>query len=65
MSATKKIVLASIVYGILFVLLGYLLGSYNCTKKKYKMNLKCVEGKLYEEIRPNMFADSHLECFER
>jgi hypothetical protein len=29
------------------------------------MNLKCIQGELYEEIRPNMFVKSHLECFEQ
>ena len=33
--------------------------------KKYHMNLKCIQGELYEEIRPNIFAKSHLECFEQ
>jgi uncharacterized membrane-anchored protein YhcB (DUF1043 family) len=35
------------------------------TQKKYKMNLKCVQGELYEEIKPSMFVRSHLECFEQ
>jgi hypothetical protein len=34
-------------------------------KKKYSMNLKCVQGELYEEIRPNFYIKSHLECFEQ
>ena len=34
-------------------------------QKKYSMNLKCVEGELYEEIRPNFYIKSHLECFEQ
>jgi uncharacterized membrane-anchored protein YhcB (DUF1043 family) len=34
------------------------------TQKKYKMNLKCVQGELYEEIRPHFYVRSHLECFE-
>ena len=34
-------------------------------QKKYKMNLKCVQGELYEEIRPNFYVKSHLECFEQ
>ena len=38
---------------------------YDVTQTKYKMNLKCVQGELYEEIRPNMFVKSHLECFEQ
>ena len=38
---------------------------YDITQKKYRMNLKCVQGELYEEVRPNMFVRSHLECFEQ
>jgi len=34
------------------------------TQKKYSMNLKCVQGELYEEIRPHFYVRSHLECFE-
>lgn len=44
---------------------GYIIGEYNHTQQKYKMNLKCVQGELYEEIRPNIYAKSHLECFEQ
>ena len=44
---------------------GLGVGMYDTTQKKYKMNLKCVQGELYEEIRPNMFVKSHLECFEQ
>ena len=47
------------------VLIGYGLGSYNHTQKKYKMNLKCIQGELYEEVRTNMYVKSHLECFEQ
>jgi len=50
------------IVGILF---GILISTYNTTQKKYKMNLKCVQGELYEEIRTNMFIKSHLECFEQ
>lgn len=39
--------------------------SYNSTIKKYHMNLKCIQGELYEEIKPNIYAKSHLECFEQ
>ena len=39
--------------------------SYNSTIKKYHMNLKCIQGELYEEIKPNIYARSHLECFEQ
>jgi hypothetical protein len=34
-------------------------------QKKYSMNLKCVQGELYEEIKPNFYIKSHLECFEQ
>ena len=34
-------------------------------RKKYKTNLKCIQGELYEEVRTNMFVKSHLECFEQ
>ena len=57
-----------IVVGIMFLIVGlagYAWGQYDYTQKKYKMNLKCVQGELYEEIRPNMFVKSHLECFEQ
>ena len=52
-----------IVVGIMFLIValaGYAWGQYDHTQKKYKMNLKCVQGELYEEIRPNMFVKSHL-----
>ena len=56
-----------------FVVVGFIIGccltwavmQYSHTQKKYKMNLKCVQGELYEEIRTNMFVKSHLECFEQ
>ena len=54
-----------IVMGGLWFVIGYGVGTYNDTQKKYKMNLKCIQGELYEEIRPNMYAKSHLECFEQ
>jgi hypothetical protein len=47
------------------ILIGFGLGSYNSIQKKYKMNLKCIQGELYEEVRTNMFVKSHLECFEQ
>jgi hypothetical protein len=27
--------------------------------------LKCIDGKLFEEVKKNMFVTSHLECFEQ
>ena len=50
---------------VVSIMIGYGLGSYNLIQKKYKMNIKCVQGELYEEVRPNMFVKSHLECFEQ
>lgn len=47
------------------VLLMAILWAYNTTQKKYKMNLKCIQGELYEEVKTNMFVKSHLECFEQ
>jgi hypothetical protein len=38
---------------------------YKYTVKKYSMNLKCIQGELYEEIKPNIFVKSHLECFKQ
>ena len=34
-------------------------------QKKYSMNLKCIQGELYEEIKPNFYVKSHLQCFEQ
>jgi len=50
---------------VVSIMTGYGLGSYHHMQKKYKMNLKCVQGELYEEVRTNMFVKSHLECFEQ
>ena len=60
MSNVKIIVIWIIGFGV-----GLGVGMYNHEQKKYKMNLKCVQGELYEEIRTNMFVKSHLECFEQ
>jgi hypothetical protein len=49
---------------IVAILIGFGLGSYNSIQKKYKMNLKCIQGELYEEIRPKFYVKSHLDCFE-
>ena len=56
-----------------FTVVGFIIGccltwavmQYAHTQTKYKMNLKCVQGELYEEVRTNMFVKSHLECFEQ
>jgi hypothetical protein len=55
------------------LIVGIIIGSaitwaimeYKYTVKQYSMNLKCIQGELYEEIKPNIFAKSHLECFEQ
>jgi hypothetical protein len=56
-----------------FVVVGFIIGCCLTwsvmqtmhVQKKYKMNLKCIQGELYEEVRTNMFIKSHLECFEQ
>jgi hypothetical protein len=56
-----------------FIIVGFIMGALLTwaimqsihMQKKYKMNLKCIQGELYEEVRPNMFVKSHLECFEQ
>jgi len=63
MSGMDKFVVGCMIVGSIVFGLG--LGKINETKQKYKMNLKCIQGELYEEIRPNMYAKSHLECFEQ
>lgn len=56
-----------------YIIIGFILGALLTwaimqsihMQKKYKMNLKCVQGELYEEVRPNFYVKSHLECFEQ
>jgi uncharacterized membrane-anchored protein YhcB (DUF1043 family) len=56
-----------------FVIVGFIIGilltwavmEATNTQKKYKVNLKCIQGELYEEVKTNMFIKSHLECFEQ
>jgi hypothetical protein len=56
-----------------FILVGLIVGccitwgimKYSQPQTKYKMDLKCMQGELYEEVRPNMFVKSHLQCFEQ
>jgi len=56
-----------------YVIVGFIVGALLTwgvmqsihVQKKYSMNLKCVEGELYEEIKPNFYIKSHLECFEQ
>lgn len=65
----KNLISSKWVVIITMFLIGYftclIIGTYTATQKKYKMNLKCVQGELYEEIRPNFYVKSHLECFEQ
>jgi len=28
-------------------------------------DLKCIDGKLFEKVKKNMFVTNHLECFEQ
>jgi hypothetical protein len=65
MSEKQKVYLIGVASGLLVALLIGSVLSYKGIQKKYKMNLKCVQGELYEEVRPNMFVKSHLECFEQ
>ena len=56
-----------------FIIVGFIMGALLTwaimqsihVQKKYSMNLKCIQGELYEEIRPNFYVKSHLECFEQ
>ena len=56
-----------------FIIVGFIMGALLTwaimqsihVQRKYSMNLKCVQGELYEEIRPNFYVKSHLECFEQ
>ena len=65
MSDDAKVIWVLVVICLIFFVIGYGVGKYYGTQKKYKMNLKCVQGELYEEVKPNMFVKSHLECFEQ
>ena len=47
------------------LMIGICICQVNKTQAKYKMNLKCIQGELYEEVRTNMFVKSHLQCFEQ
>ena len=58
-----KLIIGIIIVVAIFT--GYGLGSYTHMQKKSKVNLKCIQGELYEEVRTNMFVKSHLQCFEQ
>ena len=56
-----------------YIIVGFIMGALLTwaimqsidMRKKYKTNLKCIQGELYEEVKTNMFVKSHLECFEQ
>jgi len=59
-----KIIVWIVIFTIGLVL-GATIKEVDNIQKKYKMNLKCIQGELYEEVRTNMYVKSHLECFEQ
>lgn len=63
MDSKKDKVIVGVV-GIVLIVATIASMIYDITQNKYKMNLKCIQGELYEEIRPHVYAKSHLECFE-
>jgi hypothetical protein len=54
--------LVGVIVGITFT---WAVMEFTHLKDKNNKNLKCVQGELYEEIRPNFYVKSHLECFEQ
>ena len=57
---------AELIVGIIVgVVITWGIMEYKCIVKQRSTNLKCIQGELYEEIKPNIFAKSHLECFEQ
>jgi len=54
--------LVGVILGIVFT---WAVMEFTHLKDKNNKNLKCVQGELYEEIRPNFYVKSHLECFEQ
>ena len=64
MDSKRDKVIAGVV-GIILIVATIGSFIYDKMQTKYKMNLKCVQGELYEEIRPNFYVKSHLECFEQ
>jgi len=56
----------NIFIAFIFCILGFLTGIALCELiNEKKQELKCVQGELYEEVKPNIFVKSHLECFEQ
>ena len=56
------VIAVSVVVNTVLTIANY---NYSHSPKRYDRNLKCVQGELYEEIKPDMFVKSHLECFEQ
>lgn len=52
----------ALIFSIIGLLIGMAAGQIHHENKK---ELKCVQGELYEEVKPNIFVKSHLECFEQ
>ena len=65
MSDRQKAYLVGIACGLFLAFVIGLGLKITETKQKYTMNLKCIQGELYEEVRPNFYVKSHLECFEQ
>jgi len=65
MSDNAKAIWVWVMFGFICFVIGGALGMSEREQKKYKMNLKCIQGELYEEVKTNMFIKSHLECFEQ
>ena len=54
--------LVGVIVGITFT---WAVMEFTHLKDENNKKLKCVQGELYEEIRPNFYVKSHLECFEQ
>ena len=65
MSDNTKAIWVWAMFGFICFVIGGAVGLHEREQKKYSMNLKCIQGELYEEIRPNFYVKSHLECFEQ
>lgn len=66
MNYKKETVIIFICGALAFgILIGAACFGYDSKQNKYSMNLKCVQGELYEEIKPHLYIKSHLECFEQ
>ena len=50
---------------IIILMIGALFIGFVIGLSAQNKNIKCVQGELYEEIKDNVYAKSHLECFEQ